>query len=266
MFECGTCGRGFPAGCRARDQHCDATGHSPPRYECDKCDAYFRSESARRQHMNAKGHWARTYECQICDDLFYGKDDCKNHEIEDHYYCSDCDRSFHSLNNIKMHLNSRIHRGTEVLCPFCRREYATATGMVHHLEAGSCPRAQGMSRDEIYRFVRSKDPNGILAKKLIGWHGEPTYEVTGRTWDGYCYRCYLCNRGFGSLGSLQAHINSNAHKQTLYHCPNRRCGQEFKALAAVINHLESESCGAMRFETVQRRITDIVSSDRRLTF
>ena len=52
----------------------------------------------------------------------------------------------------------------------------------------------------------------------------------------------------------------------LYHCPNNRCASEFKTLAAIINHLESETCGAMRFETVQRRIGDIVSGDRLLQF
>jgi len=55
-------------------------------------------------------------------------------------------------------------------------------------------------------------------------------------------------------------------RQALYHCPNRQCGKEFKALAAVINHLESETCGAMRFGTVQRRIGDFVSGDRLLKF
>lgn len=84
--------------------------------------------------------------------------------------------------------------------------------MVHHLEAGSCAVAYTMSRDEIYRFVRAKDPNGIIAKKLIGWNGEASYEVSARTWDGTCYRCYLCTRGFDALQSLRAHINSNTRK------------------------------------------------------
>ncbi|KAM7196068.1 hypothetical protein V8F33_006360 [Rhypophila sp. PSN 637] len=252
MFEC--------------DQHCEATGHSPSRFECDTCDAYFRSETARRQHMSARDHWYKPYEYALCTDRFVNKEDYKDHEIEDHHYYADYDRHFQNFNNIKMHLNSRIHRGTDIECPFCKRFFTTATGMVHHLERGSCPAARNLSREEIYRFVRQKDPQGVISKKLIGWSGDATYEVTTRFWDGDCFRCYLCGRGFGSLSSLRAHINSPTHQQALYHCPNRRCGMEFKALASVINHLESETCGAMRFETVQRRITDIVSSDRRITF
>ena len=41
---------------------------------------------------------------------------------------------------------------------------------------------------------------------------------------------------------------------------------EFKTLAATLNHLESESCGAMRFETVQNKLTGIISGNRMLTF
>lgn len=41
---------------------------------------------------------------------------------------------------------------------------------------------------------------------------------------------------------------------------------DFKSLAGIINHLESESCGMMRFEQVQKKIGDIISGDRRITF
>jgi len=57
-----------------------------------------------------------------------------------------------------------------------------------------------------------------------------------------------------------------ADQQNLYHCPNRGCGLDFKTLASTINHLESESCGFMRFEAVQRNMGDLISSNRRLTF
>jgi len=61
-------------------------------------------------------------------------------------------------------------------------------------------------------------------------------------------------------------MTSRTDQQALYHCPNRGCAHDFKTLAAIINHLESETCGAMRFETVQRNIGNIVSGNRRLAF
>ena len=41
---------------------------------------------------------------------------------------------------------------------------------------------------------------------------------------------------------------------------------DFRTLASVINHLESESCGFMRFETVQRKMGNVLGGDRLLTF
>jgi hypothetical protein len=111
MFECGDCGKVFPAGWRARDQHCEATGHSRPEYECDTCDAYFGSEYARRQHMTAKGHFydnsssdsyrASSWDCPQCDDCFDTEEECDEHMVEDHLYCCECDRFFMNYNNIK---------------------------------------------------------------------------------------------------------------------------------------------------------------------
>jgi hypothetical protein len=41
---------------------------------------------------------------------------------------------------------------------------------------------------------------------------------------------------------------------------------DFKTLAGVINHLESESCGFMRFEAVQGKMGNVLRGDRLLTF
>ncbi|KAL2128841.1 hypothetical protein VTI74DRAFT_8573 [Chaetomium olivicolor] len=274
MFECGTCGKSFPAGCRARDQHCEATGHDIPDFECDTCDAYFGSEHARQQHMRAKGHFYEKeeeetpgWECRRCNNVFWTEQECRDHMVENHLYCADCDRHFMSYNNIKQHLNSKTHRGSTVSCPFCPATYTTAAGMTHHLERGACPRAPHLNRDEIYRFVRSKDPNGVISKHSITWHkNAPTYSATEMAWNGCFYECYFCEREFSSLHGLNQHLNSPAHQETLYHCPKPGCRTEFKTLGAIINHLESESCGVMCFETVQRRIGDIVSGNRMIQF
>ena len=47
---------------------------------------------------------------------------------------------------------------------------------------------------------------------------------------------------------------SHADQQALYHCPNPDCGIDFKSLAGMINHLESETCGWMRFSNVQKMV------------
>ncbi|SPQ24617.1 280e8c18-3a02-4e49-8051-f5970dec81f8 [Thermothielavioides terrestris] len=125
-----------------------------------------------------------------------------------------------------------------------------------------------MDRDAIYRLVRSRDPNGLISKRSIAWEqsSKVDYLASEHAWNGRGYQCYFCAREFRQLHGLNQHLNSTAHREALYHCPNRNCGMDFKSLAAVINHLESESCGAMRFETVQNRIGDIISGNRLLRF
>lgn len=118
------------------------------------------------------------------------------------------------------HLKSRTHLGTPITCPFCTTRHTTAAGLTHHLERGGCPKAPNLDRESLYRLVRSRDPNGVLTKKLLGWDdsssgSSPTtmsYEATARAWNGRHYECYFCHRGFGSLRGLNQHLASPARK------------------------------------------------------
>ncbi|KAI6090150.1 hypothetical protein F4821DRAFT_256299 [Hypoxylon rubiginosum] len=236
-------------------------------WRCRTCNRQFKTWRARDQHVDALDHDPLDFECHICYDIFPDDEERRDHEVEDHHYCVDCDRHFQNLNNIKMHLNSRTHRGQNIACPFCKNGFTTATGLAHHLEGGGCSRAPFLNRDEVYKVVRQKDPSGLISKKLIGWDGSPTYKATAMAWNGSAYECYFCHREFRQINSLDQHLSSPAHQQALYHCPNRHgCGKEFKTLASIMNHLESESCSFTRFETVQRTVNDIMSGNRLLKF
>ncbi|GKT47751.1 PR domain zinc finger protein 16 [Colletotrichum spaethianum] len=274
-FTCGTCWREFPAGWHSRWQHLNATGHQIPLNECESCDRYFCNRHAVEQHMDALSHWASDvdtddpgYECDDCSDCFSDEEDLRDHEVQDHHYCDPCDRYFKNYNSIRQHLNSRAHRGSSALqCPFCNQPRNTATGLIHHLERGGCPSAP-LDRDKLYEAIRKRDPKGIISKNLLEWHSSPTYNATERAYNtaAEAYECYLCHRLFSALHSLDSHLNSSVHKQTLYHCPNRSCGRDYKTLAGVINHLESESCNFMRFDSLQRNIERIVDSRRMISF
>ncbi|KEZ45859.1 hypothetical protein SAPIO_CDS1221 [Scedosporium apiospermum] len=84
-----------------------------------------------------------------------------------------------------MHLNSRVHRGKQIQCPLCKGCFATATGLTHHVETGSCPNAVGLGRDTQFKFVRNKDPGGIITKNMIGWYGSAQYEATSNSYNSY---------------------------------------------------------------------------------
>jgi hypothetical protein len=76
----------------------------------------------------------------------------------------------------------------------------------------------------------------------------------------------MCHREFGSLQALNQHVNSPAHREKVYHCPGRTCSKDFTALASLFNHLESEVCGAVRFEAVQRNVGNFLDGRRLISF
>ena len=55
---------------------------------------------------------------------------------------------------------------------------------------------------------------------------------------------------------LDQHLKSPTHQQEIYHCPNKACKKQFKNLAGMFNHLESESCGFIKFSSVNKSAGD----------
>jgi hypothetical protein len=179
-------------------------------------------------------------------------------------------RSLHRKLTASQHLNSKIHRGSAITCPFCRRNFTTATGVAAHLETGSCANARDLNHATILNEIRRRDPNHMITKKLLTYptSSSSTSTVTSAAWnqDTGDYECYLCHRGFSSLKGLNQHVNSPAHRAKAYYCPGRACAKELTALAGLFNHLESETCGAVRFEAVQRNVGGFLSGRRTIGF
>lgn len=185
-------------------------------YDCNWCDRSFNSARAQWQHKEDKNHF--DYQCGCCDETYETEELREEHEIEDHHYCYDCDRQFTNRNNIQQHLRSAVHMGSSanlgssVTCPFCKRDFTTATGLVAHVESNGCPQARCLDRDTVYQIVCQKDPSGVISKKLIGWAGSDSFQATPRAWNPYvgAFQCYLCNRTFEQLYSLNQHLRSPA--------------------------------------------------------
>ncbi|KLP03606.1 uncharacterized protein FFB20_15136 [Fusarium fujikuroi] len=244
-YYCTDCDKLFYAGRKARDQHCQVTGHASPVFECDSCSDCFEDEYDRHQHMNLEQHWHRNApECQLCGDIAVTQAEIREHEIEQHFHCADCNRQFMNANCLRMHLNSKLHRVSAVKCPFCGATCNTATGLSHHLEQGSCPRVP-MDRNKLYRYIKNRDHRSLTTNKELAWYGEKTYTINpAAAWNPWskAFECYLCHKLHMTLTGLKKHLESPRHQQSLYHCVKRSCGKEFKTLAALINHLERFSC------------------------
>ncbi|SCV56417.1 uncharacterized protein FFB14_14616 [Fusarium fujikuroi] len=244
-YYCTECDKLFYAGRKARDQHCQVTEHASSAFECDSCSDCLEDEYDRHQHINLEQHWHRNApECQLCGDRAATQAEIREHEIEQHFHCADCNRQFMNANCLRMHLNSKLHRVSAVKCPFCGATCNTATGLSHHLERGSCPRVP-MDRNKLYRYIKNRDHRSLTTNKELAWYGEKTYTINpAAAWNPWskAFECYLCHKLHMTLTGLKKHLESPRHQQSLYHCMKRSCGKEFKTLAALINHLERFSC------------------------
>jgi len=170
-----------------------------------------------------------------------------------------------SITDYCKHLNSSTHRGKDVACPFCKASLTSASGLSHHIEAGSCPRARNLNHRTIFQAISQRDHSGLLTNKLLTYPDFDTQNIaTSATWNGSGYECYLCNRECNTLQGLNQHLNSPAHSEKLYHCPNHDCTGQFVRLASLFNHLESESCNFLRFEKVQEHVHDLITGRQKL--
>ena len=145
------------------------------------------------------------------------------------------------------HLKSRVPAGNNVKCPWCPRKFVNLAGICVHLESGSCESC--VDTQMVNQYCMEVDRSHIFTTKRIELHcnyDSKTPIATNAAWDGDCSRCYLCSRGFGRLSSLNTHLKSPVHQEKIYHCP--RCHGEFILLSGLVAHLESETCGAFRFQ------------------
>jgi uncharacterized Zn-finger protein len=54
------------------------------------------------------------------------------------YQCHICHKTFSVLHSLESHMNSPVHDGDEFKCPGCQRKFKLISGLVQHLESGSC--------------------------------------------------------------------------------------------------------------------------------
>ncbi|TVY89591.1 Zinc finger protein [Lachnellula willkommii] len=234
---------------------------------CGPCDRWFNTYNGYIQHVNnSAAHQSPSYysdwECDSCDRSFGTETSLHQHcsSARDHPYCIPCKRMFISEHNLMQHMHSKTH--SSMPCPFCKSTFANASGVIIHLEAGRC--SSGFDRHRINEAIRKLDRNNVITRPMIempGYGGGRVETIaTGRAWNGYGYECYLCEREFNSLNGLNNHLKSPFHDQEVYRCPKAGCGRNYKLLSGLVQHVESESCGLMRFGQVQQQARHGISN------
>ncbi|KAI9051551.1 hypothetical protein LZ554_004597 [Drepanopeziza brunnea f. sp. 'monogermtubi'] len=223
---------------------------------CDPCDRWFNSDHAYQMHLdNSILHvQSPEFECEACDRTFSSERSLHQHcSNSGHPYCIPCKRMFRNHNNLTQHQHSKTHVGRDTQCPFCRASFVTVSGFTIHLESGSCPQSN-LNRPKLNNLVQRLDRNNVITRPMLTMPGYENVETvaTERAWNGSAYACYLCTRKFASLRALNSHLSSPAHEEKVYRCPGGGCGRNYTLLSGLIQHVESESCGVMRFAQVQK--------------
>ncbi|CAG8978481.1 hypothetical protein HYALB_00005056 [Hymenoscyphus albidus] len=212
------------------------------------CDRWFTDTEYYQHIANNAQHQTLAYDCEVCDRGFATEESLWQHQesASDHPFCAECRRMFHQ--------HSKLHTQLQIPCPFCTCNYATASGLIIHLESGAC--ASTVNRQRVNASIRRIDRTYRITKPQLGLrlgpYGVKRGQASEVAWNGKAYGCYLCPRGFATLFSLNRHLGSVAHEQDLYNCPKPTCGRKYKLLSGLIMHVESESCNVMPFSKVQR--------------
>ncbi|KAN0111910.1 hypothetical protein V8E52_008116 [Russula decolorans] len=240
---------------------------------CDRCAIWFPGNQSLEQHKrDSSVHWL-CYDCGRDFGSSYARQE-HYRQSSNHHYCRDCDRHFQNENNLRQHLNSRIHQPANVRCPGrgCNRSFVSPAALTLHFESGTCP--SGMTREQLNRLVVRADTNNYItnpSRLLTGPLGsnEPpapsTIWATERSWNGVAYECFLCNSTYRTLTHLNQHLKSPRHVVKIYRCPKSDCRVEFSTLSGLCQHVEAGSCGVRMFRQVRDTMDRFTSGFNLLT-
>ncbi|KAI5077332.1 hypothetical protein GOP47_0007156 [Adiantum capillus-veneris] len=246
-------------------------------FYCDKCERSFVSEQALQAHLTHSSRHGQY--CDKCERHFVSQQALQAHLThsshhhyigdEDFSYCAKCERSFvskqalqahlthssrHNNKDLRHHCASKRHRAPFISCLRCKAGFVSASALTKHIEMGSC---YNISNRQMLRLVRQREvdcgvPNLLTTPRIGGLHDwdddddscdKSTVYATEASYNGNCYVCPICDRGFERLMSLNQHLNSNTHEPSEFRC--RKCCNKFIELSALIGHVESEACDAL---------------------
>ncbi|KAF9225261.1 hypothetical protein BS17DRAFT_587858 [Gyrodon lividus] len=236
---------------------------SPRHHYCQSCNNLFPSHQRLIAH-----YYDEHFYCGTCNKVFKNEFGLHEHNRQSHYYCPQCKRLFQSESNLRSHMNSSLHRPKCVPCQFrgCGLSFVSKSALVLHLESGSCK--SGVNRRMVEQYIRQIDRNNIVtdpSRLLTAGDDVHQYIATERSWNGRGYECVLCHSPFRTLTDLNRHLASPRHQDRIYRCPLTTCHMTFSTLSALCQHVESESCGVLRFRAVQDAMEGLLNRVGSLT-
>jgi hypothetical protein len=168
-------------------------------------------------------------------------------------------------------------------CPHCSKLFKTTSGVAHHLEAKRLKKVtetivqwdvENQITDRVYtdriREVDSDDDEDtiLVMKKNPGLEQILKVLATDESWNDeeQAFICPVngCESGFSRLRDLNNHLRSQKHRAdpSTFRCP--RCLRRSGVVSALIQHLESKSCGLSETNQVNQIYTGLHDMFKRL--
>ncbi|KAF9554128.1 hypothetical protein CPC08DRAFT_197492 [Agrocybe pediades] len=214
-------------------------------FPCTICGQEFEKQKALKAHFRSEAKSHSSWKCSLCERVFTSRELLAKHQMKKHKV--DPNRPSETNDGVVGAPNPEIRTFTCFVCP---SSFLSPSAVAHHLESG---RHEHLTRHHITAAVKALDivPQ-ITVRQITGPVTPPApivvHEATSSTWNGSEFQCFLCPKGFASLGGLNSHLNSAAHDEKEFKCP--KCSRHFTLISALVQHLESHTCGLAQADEI----------------
>ncbi len=122
--------------------------------------------------------------------------------------------------NVIQHKKSFAHKPRDIACPCgCDKAFKLRSSVLAHLASGQCANSPGVGRREVNASACSAGIPGVIPNPTGGTYernwptvaSERSYNSAKRA-----YECFLCEKEFRLLDSLNQHLTSGAHERAQY--------------------------------------------------
>ncbi|KAF9029930.1 hypothetical protein BDZ89DRAFT_1065029 [Hymenopellis radicata] len=229
--------------------------HASAHFYCIECKIKFAHDYAIEQHFNAAAaHKSPTrddstnegFYCTPCQRSFSSEFNRRRHLATNtrHNYCFQCSKDFESEHALEVHTKSFAHKPRDIACPCgCDKAFKLRSSVLDHLASGQCANLPRIGRREVNASARSAGVPGVISPTGGTYERNWPTVATERSYNPVkrVYECFVCEKEFPLLNSLNQHLASGAHDRSHYRCTRKRCGQEFRGLSDYVRHLEDEA-------------------------
>ena len=183
-------------------------------FGCSVCNTSYTSTVALNEHIMT--HWTdnvgSVYKCQLCSEQFELVAALESHVSDVHtagqlrYECSDCEKSFNSEINLKLHM--RIHTDDVLLCTICSKTFVFPSALKYHMAFHSGEKLFGCS---------------VCGKRFTNSHTLSTHELIHS--GDKPFVCETCGKAFRQKIHLIQHWRVHTNMKP-YRCSV--CGKAYR--------------------------------------